>query len=440
MDWITQAAQLILSLSILVILHEFGHFLPARLFGTRVEKFYLFFDPWFSLFKFKKNDTEYGIGWLPLGGYVKIAGMIDESMDKEQMKLPAQEWEFRAKPAWQRLIIMLGGVTVNAILGIAIYIMIAFVWGNQYVPNDQLTNGIYCDSLGKSIGLENGDRIISIDGRKIEKFTDIRLDLVINQPTSIQVDRNGSTLNLAIPSGFTAEVIRAENVSFIEPALIAEIYEVSPGSPAEKAGLLKGDRIVKLNQDSVPFFQDVVHFLHAHREQEVSVGVIRSGQMHFTNSMVTEQGTLGFQVTPPDQQIHMKVETYNVLTAIPAGYNKGIDAFSNYIKQMKLIFNPETKAYESLGGFVMIAKAFSPEWDWERFWNFTAFLSIILAIMNLLPIPALDGGHVMFLLYEIISRRKPHEKVMEYAQMAGMILLLGLLLYANGNDIVKMFK
>jgi len=440
MDWITQAAQLILSLSILVILHEFGHFLPARLFGTRVEKFYLFFDPWFSLFKYKKGDTEYGIGWLPLGGYVKIAGMIDESMDKEQMKLPAQEWEFRAKPAWQRLIIMLGGVTVNAILGIAIYIMIAFVWGNQYIPNDQLTYGIYCDSLGKSIGLENGDKIISIDNRRIEKFTDIRLDLVINQPNSIQVDRNGSTLNLTIPSGFTADVIKSENVTFIEPAIIAEIYEVAPGSPAETAGLLKGDRIVKLNQDTVPFFQDVVHFLKAHKDQEVAVSVIRSGKMHVTNSMVTEQGTLGFQVTPPSEQIEMKVETYNALTAIPAGYNKGIDAFSNYIKQMKLIFNPETKAYESLGGFVMIAKAFSPEWDWERFWNFTAFLSIILAIMNLLPIPALDGGHVMFLLYEIISRRKPHEKVMEYAQMAGMILLLGLLLYANGNDIFKLFK
>ncbi|HAW52509.1 MAG TPA: RIP metalloprotease RseP [Flavobacteriales bacterium] len=440
MDWITQAAQLILSLSILVILHELGHFIPARLFGTRVEKFYLFFDPWFSLYKYKKNDTEYGIGWLPLGGYVKIAGMIDESMDREQMKLPAQEWEFRAKPAWQRLIIMIGGVSVNAVLGIAIYIMIAFVWGNQYIPNDQLTYGIYCDSLGKSIGLENGDRIVSIDNRRIEKFTDIRLDLVINQPGSIQIDRNGSTLNLAIPSGFTAEVIKSENVTFIEPAIIAEIYEVAAGSPAEEAGLLKGDRIVKLNQDSVPFFQDVVHFLRSHRDQEVTVGVVRSGQMFYTNSMVTEQGTLGFQVTPPGEQIQMKVETYDAFTAIPAGYKKGIDAFSNYIKQMKLIFNPETKAYESLGGFVMIAKAFSPEWDWERFWNFTAFLSIILAIMNLLPIPALDGGHVMFLLYEIVSRRKPHEKVLEYAQMAGMILLLGLLLYANGNDIVKLFK
>ena len=440
MDWIIQAAQLILSLSILVILHEFGHFLPARLFGTRVEKFYLFFDPWFSLFKFKKNDTEYGIGWLPLGGYVKIAGMIDESMDKEQMKLPPQEWEFRAKPAWQRLIIMLGGVTVNAILGIAIYIMIAFVWGNQYIPNDQLTYGIYCDSLAQSIGLENGDKILSIDNKRIEKFSDIRIDLVINQPSTIQVDRNGSPVTINIPSGFTAEVIKSENVSFITPAVIAEVNEISPGSSAESAGLQKGDRIVELNGESVPFFQDVVSYLKSHREENVEIGILRSDRKQMLNADVSAQGTLGFSITPLEDQIPMKVETYNAITAIPAGFHKGIDAFSNYLKQLKLIFNPETKAYESLGGFIMIGKAFSPEWDWYRFWNFTAFLSIILAIMNLLPIPALDGGHVMFLLYEIITRRKPHEKVMEYAQMAGMIFLLALLLFANGNDILRLLK
>ena len=440
MDWITQAAQLILSLSILVILHEMGHFIPAVLFKTRVEKFYLFFDPWFSLFKFKKNDTEYGIGWLPLGGYVKISGMIDESMDKEQMKLPPQEWEFRAKPAWQRLIIMLGGVTVNAILGIAIYIMIAFIWGNQYIPNDELTYGIYCDSLAESIGLQNGDKIKSIDDRRIEKFTDIRIDLVINQPKTIQVDRNGSPVNIEIPKGFTAEVIKSENVSFITPAVIAEVNEISPGSSAEIAGLQKGDRIIELNGESVPFFQDVVGFLKSHKEENIEVGILRSGGKMSLIADVSAQGTLGFSITPLEDQIPLKVETYNVITAIPAGYHKGIDAFSNYLKQLKLIFDPETKAYESLGGFIMIGKAFSPEWDWYRFWNFTAFLSIILAIMNLLPIPALDGGHVMFLLYEIITRRKPHEKVMEYAQMAGMIFLLALLLYANGNDIIRLFR
>ncbi|MEQ8325145.1 MAG: RIP metalloprotease RseP [Vicingaceae bacterium] len=440
MDWINQAAQLILSLSILVILHEMGHFIPARLFGTRVEKFYLFFDPWFSLFKFNKNGTEYGIGWLPLGGYVKIAGMIDESMDKEQLKQPAQPWEFRAKPAWQRLIIMLGGVTVNAILGIAIYIMIAFVWGNQYIPNDQLTYGIYCDSLAQSIGLQNGDRIVSLDQKHIEKFSDLRMEMVINQSKSVQVQRNGDLINISIPSTFTSEIIKSENTSFIEPAVIAQVHEIVPASPAEYAGLQKGDRIVKLDQDTVPFFQDVVGFLQSHQSQEVQVGILRNNRFEILMATVSEQGTLGFAVSPLEEQIPMKTESYDAISAIPAGFNKGIDMFSNYFKQLKLIFNPETKAYESVGGFIMIGKAFSTEWDWLRFWNFTAFLSIILAIMNLLPIPALDGGHVMFLLYEMISGRKPHEKVMEYAQIAGMVLLLTLLVYANGNDIVKLFR
>lgn len=440
MDWISQIAQLVLSLSILVVLHEMGHFIPARLFKTRVEKFYLFFDPWFSLFKIKKGDTEYGIGWLPLGGYVKISGMIDESMDKEQLKKPAEDWEFRSKPTWQRLIIMLGGVTVNALLGIAIYIMIAFVWGNQYIANDKLTYGIYCDSLAGSIGLQNGDRILSVDGKHIEKFSDIRLDIIINQPSTIQVDRNGEKLDLKIPSGFTAEVLKTENVSFIEPAVVAEVHEVVAGSPAEAAGLQIGDRIVKLGNDTTPFFQDVVQFLKSHKGQSVDVMVLRNRGTSLLNAEISEQGTLGFATLPLEKQIPLEMEEYNVITAIPAGFKKGIETFGSYLKQLKLIVNPDSGAYESLGGFIMITKAFDPSWNWQRFWTFTAFLSIILAIMNLLPIPALDGGHVMFLLYEIMTGRKPHEKVMEYAQILGMILLFSLLIYANANDVIKLFK
>lgn len=440
MDWINQAAQFLLSLSILIVLHEMGHFIPAKLFKTRVEKFYLFFDPWFSLFKVKKGETEYGIGWLPLGGYVKIAGMIDESMDKEQLKKPAQEWEFRAKKTWQRLIIMLGGVTVNAILGIAIYIMIAFVWGNQFISNDKLTNGIYCDSLAQSIGLQNGDRIISLDNKKIEKFDDVRLEIIVNRPSSIQVERKGDIIDLNIPNDFTANVLKTENISFIEPALIAEVFELVPGSQAEKSGLMVKDRIVKLNADTTPFFPDVVNFLQKHKNENIGVTVLRKGRLQVIPATVSEQGTLGFAVTPPDVQLQFETEEYNVITAIPAGINKGIKTFGDYISQLKLIFNPETGAYKSLGGFIMIGKAFDPSWDWQRFWSFTAFLSIILAIMNLLPIPALDGGHVMFLLYEIITGRKPHEKVMEYAQIAGMILLFTLLIYANANDVIKLFK
>lgn len=440
MEWLIQAAQLILSLSILVILHELGHFIPARLFKTRVEKFYLFFDPWFSLFKFRKGQTEYGIGWLPLGGYVKIAGMMDESMDRKQLSKPAEEWEFRSKPAWQRLIIMLGGVTVNAILGISIYIMIAFIWGNQYISNDALPYGIHCDSLAKSIGLRDGDRITRVDDRVIEKFTDIRLDIIINQPKTIEVNRNGNTLLIQVPEGFTAEVIRTENVAFIEPAVIAEVHEVLPNSPAEEAGLLTGDRIVKINGEETPFFQEVVAFLKSHKGREVSLGVLRSGTDLTVQAKISDEGTLGFAVTPLDKQIPLETEEYGVISAIPAGIEKGVETFGSYLKQLKLIFDPDTGAYESVGGFIMIGKAFDPSWDWLRFWTFTAFLSIILAIMNLLPIPALDGGHVMFLLYEIVSGRKPHEKILEYAQVAGMILLLSLLVYANANDVIRLFR
>lgn len=439
MEVLIQASQLLLSLSILVILHELGHFIPAKIFKTKVEKFYLFFDPYFSLFKYKKGDTEYGIGWLPLGGYVKISGMIDESMDKEQMKQPPQPWEFRSKPAWQRLVIMLGGVTVNIIVGVIIYTMIAFVWGNQYIPNDSLKYGIYADSTAQQIGLRSGDKILSIDHEPIVKFNDITLRILLDNAQTIQVDRNGETTNIDIPKGTVADLIKSQEM-FIEPAVITTVDQVIADTPAEKAGLLKGDRIIKIDSVATPFFQDVVKYLRAHAGQQVSLLILRNENQLTLASTVTEKGTLGFAVEPLNEQIVLKTEKYSLFESVPAGMNQAYSSFENYIKQLALVFNPETEAYKSLGGFITIGKAFSPTWDWHRFWNFTAFLSIILAIMNILPIPALDGGHVMFLSWEIITGRKPHDKVLEYAQVAGIIILLSLMILANGNDIIKLFR
>lgn len=431
-----QTAQLILSLSILVVLHELGHFIPARLFKTRVEKFYLFFDPWFSLFKFKKGDTEYGIGWLPLGGYVKIAGMIDESMDKEQLKKDPQPWEFRSKPAWQRLIIMLGGVTVNAILGIFIYAMVLFVWGQEYIPTSGVKYGIHADSLALEIGLKDGDKIISVDNKVVDKFNYIPLEIILNNARSIQVNRGGETLSITIPEELIGKLIKHQK-TLIEPAFLPIVQEVIAGTPATKAGMEPNDRIIALNTQATPFFHDVVKYLQANKNNKVVITVLRNNDtLLLPEVTVSDKGTLGFAVQDVSMQLEVKTEEYGLLESFPAGAKKGYETFDSYLKQMKLI----SKSPESVGGFISIGKQFGSEWDWQRFWLFTAFLSIVLAIMNLLPIPALDGGHVMFLTYEIITGRKPNEKFMEYAQMVGMILLLALLLYANGNDILKLFK
>lgn len=437
MEILIKAAQLLLSLSILVILHELGHFIPAKLFKTKVEKFYLFFDPWFSLFKFKKGETEYGIGWLPLGGYVKISGMIDESMDKEQMKKPPQPWEFRSKPAWQRLIIMLGGVTVNVILGMLIYIMVMFVWGTQYIPTENLTYGIYADSTAQEIGLRTGDKILTVGGEKVEKFGDIQLKILLEDNKTIQVERGGRTEQIEVENSTIAKLIKAQK-SFIGVAVEPIVSEVEEGTGAANAGLQAGDKITEINGIETPFYQDVVRELQRQKDQTISVTVLRNGTTTLLEAVVSEQGTLGFYNVPTNEQLAFETEEYNLLESVPAGINKAYSSFDSYIKQMKLMFQPETEAYKSLGGFITIGKAFSPTWDWERFWNFTAFLSIILAIMNILPIPALDGGHVVFLIYEMITGKPPHEKVMEYAQIVGIVLLLTLMVLANGNDILNL--
>ncbi|MBN8701952.1 MAG: RIP metalloprotease RseP [Bacteroidetes bacterium] len=437
MEVLTQALQLILSLSILVVLHEMGHFIPARLFKTRVEKFYLFFDPWFSLFKFKKGDTEYGIGWLPLGGYVKISGMIDESMDKEQMKLPPQPWEFRAKPAWQRLIIMVGGVTVNLILGILIYAMVAFVWGEKYLPNANVKYGIACDSLALQAGFRDGDKILSVDNNPVTDFNKITIEILLNKAKTVQVEREGFKMDVEMKEEIFASLIKGKN-GFLDVRFPCVIDSVLPESQALKAGLLKGDKMVSINGNSAKYFQDVVKNLRANKNKEVQLVVERNTIFDTLTANVNEAGMLGFSPKPASDYMEFNVRKYGFFEAFPAGLKRGIETIDGYVKQFKVLFTTKD-AHQSLGGFISIGKAYDTVWNWQRFWTFTAFLSIVLAFMNILPIPALDGGHVMFLLYEVITGRKPHEKVLEYAQYAGMILLLALLLYANGNDIIRLF-
>lgn len=439
MEILIKALQLILSLSLLIILHELGHFLPARWFKTRVDKFYLFFDPWFSLFKKKRGDTEYGIGWLPLGGYVKIAGMIDESLDKEQLKQPPQPWEFRSKPAWQRLIIMIGGVTVNILVGIVIYSMIMFFYGEEYLSTKSLKYGISCDSLALSAGFRDGDKIVSIDGEEIRNFSKILPHIIINQSKRIELDRNGETVFVSVSPEIMKSLMNKES-DFILPRMPFVVAEVPPGTPAQKAGLLKGDSLLSVNGIREAYFDVFRKQTRLHAGKPLDVIVMRGGKEITMTIQVGEDGKVGVYNHTPDHFLQLDKKEYGFFASFPAGATKAYHTMRDYIKQFNLFFDSRIKGYESLGGFITFGKVFAPTWDWFRFWNLTAFFSIALAFMNLLPIPALDGGHVMFLLYEIIFRRKPGEKFMEYAQTVGMVLLLGLMLYANFNDIIKLFR
>ena len=437
MTILIKAAQLLLSLSILVIIHEFGHFTFAKIFKTRVEKFYLFFNPWFSLFKFKKNETEYGVGWLPLGGYVKIAGMIDESMDKEQLSKEPQPYEFRSKPSGQRLLIMLGGVLFNVIFAFLIYSMILFTWGEKYLPTANAEYGIICDTLALNMGLQHGDKILTLDNKEVKDFHDIVPEIVYNGAQTIQVNRNGQLLDIQIPDDFVAQYIQRK--SFINYAFPFVIRSFIKDSPAELAGVQAGDRITGVNGKEVPFYDLVGVEIVKHKNEPIRLEIDRNGKaMEFT-VLVDDAGKIG--VYPEDPKSFFKLEEihYGFFESIPAGITKGVSTIKSYLKDLKLVFTPETKAYKSLGGFIAIGNIFPGHWNWNTFWNMTAFLSIMLAVLNVLPIPALDGGHVMFLLFEIVTGRKASDKFMEYAQIVGMILLLALVLYANGNDILKLF-
>lgn len=430
-----KALQLILSLSILVVIHEFGHFLFARLFKIRVEKFYLFFNPGFSLFKYKpkNSDTEYGIGWLPLGGYVKISGMIDESMDKEQMAQPEQPWEFRSKPSWQRLLVMIGGVVFNIILAFFIYSMVLFTWNDTYLPLKNVTMGMEYSQAALDAGFKDGDILLSADGKELERFGVSTL-LDIADASEVVVLRNGAQKTLTMNKDLMKNLLKNKEgfATYLFPTVVSRVMD---DSSADKAGLKAGDSIVSINSVATATFSDFAHEMSKNTNSDIMVGFYRNGEYNETSVAVNSDGKVGFIPKSEGQIYDIVTREYGFFESFPAGIKMGVQTLKDYVAQFKYVFTKEGAS--SLGGFGTIGNLFPPIWNWYSFWMMTAFLSVILAFMNILPIPGLDGGHVLFLMFEMVSGRKPNEKFMEYAQIAGMILLLGLVVYANGMDIFR---
>ena len=496
MTILIKVLQFFLSLSILIFVHELGHFLAAKAFKTRVDKFYLFFDWGFSLFRCKKvngkwrikffaknvpdkytvteykdaagkkqknyepidlstlpeddwrrsDSTEYGIGWFPLGGYNKIAGMIDESMDKSQMQQPPKEWEFRSKPAWQRFIIMVAGVTMNVILAFIIYIGLLAHEGETYLPTTEVNKyGISVDSLGYELGFRDGDKILAVDGKYYDDFSQVPLQIIIDKAKTVEVERDGKNVTIELPDDATRKLLGTQDAAFISTRIPFVIDSVADSiavngkmvvSPARSAGLCKGDQIIGINDVETPYFHDFRKAIVQYKNQDIKLVALRTNDTLALDVHIGEDPIIGATVKPFD----LVVKEYSFFEAIPAGFLKTFDGLADYWKQVKLIFNPKTKGYENVGGFISIGSIFPDQWNWSIFWRMTAFLSIALAVMNILPIPALDGGHILFLLFEIITRRKPSDKFMEVAETVGLILVLGLIILANGNDIIKLFK
>ena len=439
--FLVKALQLILSLSILVLVHEFGHFIFARIFKVRVEKFYLFFDPWFSIFKFKpkNSDTEYGVGWLPLGGYCKISGMIDESMDKEAMAQPPKPYEFRSKPAGQRLMIMVAGVLFNFLLALFIYSMVLFTWGDTFLPLKNVKAGMDYSETFHNVGFQDGDILLKADDTELERFGEDCFRRVLNAQT-VTVLRGGVETVIPIPEDMAQRVMRDKKgfASYRFPMGVRELGKTESGeSPAAVAGLQPGDSIVSINGIVTPSFYEVGEVLAQNKDKDVLVGFYRAGIPQTLTLHTDTAGKMGIYSVSPFDMYQTVTRKYGFFESFPAGVMLGVNTLKGYVSDMKYVFTKEGAS--SLGGFGTIGSLFPAEWDWHSFWMKTAFLSIILAFMNILPIPALDGGHVMFLLYEVIARRKPSDKFLEYAQVTGMFLLFALLIYANGNDIFRFF-
>ena len=437
MEILIKVIQLFMSLSLLVAIHEFGHFIAARLFGIRVEKFYIFFDPWFSIFKFKRGDTEYGLGWIPLGGYVKIAGMIDESLDTEQMKQPVKPDEFRAKPAWQRFLVMIAGVVMNLLLAFVIYCGISYTWGSSYLANEDIRWGYSFNETGHDLGFADGDKVISIDGKKIDNVNEIMNMLVLSdKDRQVLVERNGMPFRITIPYDKLLEMRNNESYADLyAPRVPMMVHEITEPKAA-KAGLAVGDIILGVNGTQVIDAAKVREMLKQYSGQRVTVDVERGNNIMSLDMPVDAEGRIGFLATSP---ITLRTQKYSFWESIPAGARLTGRVISNYWQQLKMIVKPKTEMYKNLGGFIAIGSIFPSEWNWQQFWFTTAFLSIILAIMNIIPIPGLDGGHSLFTLWEMITGRKPSDRFLEIAQYIGLLLILALLIYANGNDIYRFF-
>ena len=450
-----QAAQFLLSLSILIIAHELGHFFFARLFGIRCEKFFLFFNPYFSILRFKKtlsgkkikffssnklplesDNCEWGIGWIPLGGYVKIAGMIDESLDTEQMKKEPQPWEFRSKPAWQRLLVMLGGVTVNFLLALLIYSAVFYKWGETFIPFANACYGMEFSQTAKNIGFEDGDMFLKADTLPLTRLNEENFRKIV-AAENITVLRGGDTAIVNMPEDFVKQLLR-DKKGFTNFRFPMVLRQTVAHSPAERAGLMAGDSIVSINDTAVVSFSDCAAQFSAHKGQSVNLKFYRNGTRYHSVISPDSLGKIGAFIMSPQEILGMQTIRYSFLKSIPMGISTGLKKLTGYVSDMQYLFTKEGS--ESIGGFVSIGGLFPPEWDWQAFWEMTAFLSIILAFMNILPIPALDGGHVLFLLYEVITRRKPSTEFMIRAQTIGMFLLLALLIYANGNDLIRIFN
>jgi regulator of sigma E protease len=442
-DWsalFANVGQFILAFSILIVLHEMGHFLPAKWFGCRVDKFYLFFNPWFSLWKKQVGETEYGLGWVPLGGYVKIAGMIDESMDKEQMKLPAQPWEFRAKPAWQRLIIMLGGVLVNFILALVLFAMILFVWGEERLPVKNLRHGLATDSLATSIGLQNGDLITAVNNKPLVYMNQLTKEMMLTEKATLTVNRNGRDTAIMLPQGFISKLTKNQLQGFVAPRFPV-VVEGDTKVTYVKGKMQPGDRLIGVNGQYFQYYDEYVRAKKDLKNTNITLSLQRGADTIQAVVKTDDKSVTGIQPKDPLDLLGTEKISYGFFESIPAGVSFGVERLGDYIRGIGLLFtSKEHKVSDNLGSVLSIGKAFGDSWDWQHFWMMTALFSIILAFMNILPIPALDGGHALFTLYEMITGRKPSDKFMEYAQMVGMVLLLGLMLYAFGLDIWRLLR
>jgi len=445
MEIFIKLSQFILSLSLIIVLHEFGHYVPAKLFKTRVEKFYLFFDIKFSLFKKKIGETVYGIGWLPLGGYIKIAGMIDESMDTEQMAKDPQPWEFRSKPGWQRLIIMLGGVIVNFILAFIIYVALAFNYGDNIIPLNSIDGGFFITNpVFVETGFQTGDKIISVDGEELETYSELRKSFI--GANTYKVDRDGEFIEINMPVDFLGKLSSSDDMTTFELRRPFIIQDVSDSSLNKDYDLQQGDMIASMNDQEIKYFDQSISILNKNKGQTIDVEILRNNVTYnkvlnvdangklgvFHNGGVSDMVELGY--------IEFENRSYSFSQSLSVGTSTFISSMGFYLDQVKAIFNPNTGAYKGLGGFIAIGNIFPGTWDWQVFWRITALISIMLGVLNVLPIPLLDGGHAMFLLYEMATGRKPSDKFIERVTVMGLVLLLALVVYANGNDIYKLFN